>query len=171
MCDSQLHDTADEFVFAQTSSKMLLHALICLERVDKIECQHPKCLLPTREFARSSRGRGTRDCLTFDHIEQQQHGGSHRPENMRIVHFVCNCAWARGTKGVITHTDQSRALLAEAAMRQHAEGRGPNYHDPVRLAKISAGHRGKTISPEARAKISEGMKRAWAEGRAGNRWL
>lgn len=80
-----------------------LHALIEAGVVEKFECSVDDCNYTTREFDSAD----WRLKLSFDHIVEQSFGGSHRPENIRLLHHGCN-----STHGCRTQ-QKKRGLVAE----------------------------------------------------------
>jgi hypothetical protein len=151
----ELYDELLTFTFVDWHLYTIVFAMIDARRVTTLECQHPQCVLETRTFAKKS-GRGQRDGLVLDHIDSRANSGSHHITNLRIVHNSCNAGWRRGIIGTFM-TDEARERCRESALRQHAEGRGPNYQDPSRNKKISQALKGR---------MSEASKKGWETRRA-----
>lgn len=143
----ELHLEVDTFTFTWTH-RALLHAMIDLGRVTALECQWPECRYPGQPFTKNNT-KGAPLRPSFDHIDPRHKGGLDRIENLRIVHGGCNSSWRRGLIGSF-HTPESRRLVADRARQQHADGRGPDYTDPVRSARISAALSGRMTEPAQR---------------------
>lgn len=86
-----LHDFVDSLNHTNWHVKTIVHCLIDLGQIERFECQYEDCILDSREFRPRVGGRGHEAySLALDHIDPQQGGGSHRPENLRIIHASCN---------------------------------------------------------------------------------
>lgn len=90
----RLHAELEEYELG-VQQRILIHALIECGRVTAIECQYGDCQLGTRRFPRRlsgpARGRYKHDAgLVVDHIMSWRYGGSHRPENLQLLHAICN---------------------------------------------------------------------------------
>lgn len=90
-----LHVQADQLPCARWEQIALLHAMIDLDIITELECQHPTCLYDTRKFDLSDTAQRMRDkyALTFDHVFPQRFGENHRIPNLRIVHRGCNSSY------------------------------------------------------------------------------
>jgi len=87
--------TEDQIDFIEASSihydrKMIMIALIRLGRWTTLECQYPNCVLPGIDLLFEP-GRDPRQAQV-DHILWRANGGGNRPENLRVVHRLCNNA-------------------------------------------------------------------------------
>lgn len=91
MTKDQLHEELIQLGLSKTSRTMamVVHALIELEQIVRLECHAEKCLFDSRKFDRS--GSSPRHkVLSLDHIVERCNGGTERPENIRLLHFACN---------------------------------------------------------------------------------
>lgn len=122
---------------------MVVHAQIELGRVTRLECQDPGCLYPGTPFENKHK----RDVLglSLDHVKMQHEGGSHRPENIRIVHYGCNCGWTknqtRPTHGikvsVATWLKKTRELQTASYGTDPAKLEGAELQDYLRTNLLS----------------------------------
>ena len=151
-----LHDEFDEYTVVSWHIRTIVHCMIDSGQVATIECQMPECRLPSRAFTKQPTARNQPDAVSLDHIVPKREAKNDRLDNLRLSHVGCNAGWRRGITGT-HHTAESRAVISERAKQQHADGRGPDYSDPARGAKISAALTGKA---------SEAATRGWATRRA-----
>lgn len=84
-----LHEAVDALGISRASTAITVHSLVDLGIVTDLRCQWPTCKYPDEPFT-SGRGRFG---LALDHITPQREGGSHLPENIRLVHHSCNSKW------------------------------------------------------------------------------
>lgn len=147
MTPEELHEEIETYEIVWTG-RALLHALVDLGRVTELVCQHPDCILLGVAFTKKN-ARGARTGLTFDHIVPRREGGSHLPENLRIVHTSCNSGWRKGIVGSFL-TEESREVIRQKAIQQHVDGRGPDYSDPRRSSRISEKLAGRMSDPARR---------------------
>lgn len=56
---------------------------------------------------------------------------------------------------------ETKTKIREAVLRQHTEGKGPDYRDPIRNKRISDALRGKKRGPQS----PEQMKKWWSSRR------
>lgn len=75
----------------QIPRAMLLHALVELGIIEVFECQYEDCVFPSREFFND-----LRRIVSVDHKVPHTRGGSHRPENLSIMHAMCNAKKGNG---------------------------------------------------------------------------
>lgn len=153
MSSISLHDELMTFKFAGWHSYTILHAMIDAGIITEFKCQATTCLMPTREFVKAG-PRGTPDLLVIDHIVPRRDKGSHKIENLRIMHNSCNAGWRKGITGSF-HTDATKAVIRDKVKQAHADGKLKKIYTPERSAKISAALKGKPLSDEHRAKISQ----------------
>lgn len=135
MCESLLHGQVDELQLVDWHIYTILHVMVCTQQIITLECHSPSCRLDTREFDPTLMKSGKRG-IALDHIIMRSDNGHHQIHNLRPVHRSCNSGWRKGKLGTF-HTDESRAVISDRAKQQHSDGRGPNYQDPTRNAKIS----------------------------------
>lgn len=146
------------FTFAGWHSYTILHAMIDAGTITKFECQAATCLMPTREFVKKG-PRGTPDLLVIDHIIPRREKGSHKIENLRILHNSCNAGWRKGLPGVV-FTEETKAQIAASMRQAHKDGKFKKIYTSERGAKISAAFKGRPLTEETRRKISEARKGA-----------
>jgi HNH endonuclease. len=129
-------------------TRIVVHALIDLGRVTKLECSYKDCKLDTREFGSYPAGKikGQKDAITVDHVRALWEGGTDRPENLRLMHWICNVSL--GTSDARTRPEL-REKMSEALKER--------WRDPDYRAKQV----GRPVSEETRLKRSEAMKRHW----------
>lgn len=149
-----LHDELLTFKFASWHSYTILHAMIDDGIIVKFTCQAPTCLLPTREFVKQG-PRGTGGLLVIDHIVPRRDKGSHKIENLRIMHNSCNAGWRKGLPGTF-HTDETKIVIRDKVRQAHIDGKFKKIYTPERSAKSRATYMSKT--PEERSRIS---KQSW----------
>ncbi|MFD7978894.1 HNH endonuclease [Streptomyces sp. NPDC059071] len=107
MCESEFHDQLDALNHTNWHVKAIVHCLIDLGAIERLECQYENCILDTREFRPRKGGRGHEAySLAVDHIDPQMSGGTHRPENLRPIHASCNVS--RGLRKESPETTQKR---------------------------------------------------------------
>lgn len=179
-----LHEQLDALTgFAdgkRSTLRIIVHALIDLGRVTELRCQWDGCRQPSKEFLRSDTptDRVTEDrapgkmqphnmTMSVDHVEPFSAGGSDRPDNLRLVHLICNIQMGRRLTAP-RWSDESRQSVSESSKAR--------WKDPAFRAQISANTsraakaRWQSMTEEERAaanaKVSEGLKRAWARRRA-----
>jgi hypothetical protein len=158
---AQLHEELDTWP-CKWHMLVILHIMIDQNMITKIECQFPECIYETRififnELNKNGDGRGNKYGPVLDHIIPQREGGSHRLENLRLIHRGCNSTWRRGLTGQ-THTLATRLKLSQLAVKQHNEGRVQDYSNPERNRKISIANSG--------VMGSERAKRGWLTRKA-----
>lgn len=88
-----LHQEVQALRFSSALPAIALHALIEAGAVTKIECHAEVCKYDTRKFVPC--GEDRRLVLSFDHIKRILFNGSHRPENIRLLHLGCNSGFKR----------------------------------------------------------------------------
>lgn len=134
----------------RSTARIVTHALIELGVVTTLECSYEWCKLDTRSFGVTRKGsvRGQRDALTVDHVLPLWEGGSDRPSNLRLMHWICNVSLG-------TSEARTRPELREKMSKALKE----RWRDP----KYRAKHTGQPVSEETRKKRSEAMKRHWAD--------
>lgn len=137
MNKEELHAALDEFKFSAWPQCAVVHAMIDLGYVTKLECQLPDCRFETRELKKFKDHKGDPLSLTIDHVLPRRDAANHRIENLRIVHAGCNFGWRKGLPG--THLDaDARRRISEGVKAAHAAGRFVHIYTPERNAKISA---------------------------------
>lgn len=118
-----LHSEVDLLPITAPAAAVAIHALIDLGIVTSITCMHEECRRPGEPFSRDG-GRRNPLAISLDHIQQQSQGGSHRPENIRIVHYVCNCASMLGVERPIVGLKNSFTVLLKRARALQLEIHG-----------------------------------------------
>lgn len=156
MSHMSLHEELTTYTFASWHIHAIVHALIEVGRVIKLECMAETCARETREFAKSGH-RGQGDLLTIDHIKQRGEGGSHRLENLRILHLSCNSSWRKGRPGTF-HTDETKERLRQTTRQAHADGKMKKIYTPERSEKIRQAKRNNPLSEEAKRKIGDAQR-------------
>jgi HNH endonuclease len=121
VCDSALHDEIEQLNFSATYIYSILHAMVCLGTLTILECQYPNCHEDSRTFD-STLGLWNPRAVSIDHIHPRHAGGSHRMENLRAIHRVCNWRWGGNISSTSNHTDEGRARMAAHTKARHAEG-------------------------------------------------
>lgn len=165
-----LHTELETYTFAGWHSYTIIHAMIDSGQVTLLECQADPCRRQSKTFAKSGR-RGQGDLLVLDHIHEQQLGGSHRLDNLRIVHLSCNSGWRRGRPGA-QHSTETRQVLSDKMKELHATtDTWSHIYTEEREEKIRATKRKRygekmPVSAETRAKISASRKAYLAKKRA-----
>lgn len=136
--------------------RMVIHALIELEQVTRLECAYEDCSLESRLFG----GFGSRekDILTIDHIISKSDGGTDLPSNLQLMHHRCN-----SVKGQIDalKNDSVRARISETS---RARWQDPTYVEKARVAQSRAQQR-----PDVVARKSASMRASWADPEVGAR--
>lgn len=116
-----LHCEVDALGHANWRVRAILHAMVAAGSLTVLECQLPACVMADRKFDPQSVGRGhIRKGLVIDHIIPQLQGGSHRPENLQVIHANCNVARARGWK----MPESAKEAIRAAALKRIAEDPG-----------------------------------------------
>lgn len=141
---STLHDELDRvfdaFKYGHPATswvrRALVHAMIDLDFVKEIKCQHSVCLYQDQPFQYERRGDPL--SLDLDHIIGQRDAGLHRVENLRITHHGCNVGWRRGLPGTFLTDDVRRAIGAKTALA-HADGRMSKVYTEERNRNVSRG--------------------------------
>lgn len=136
---SELHRQIDQQGIGDWHVRALLHALVDLGHITKLECQLPECPLDSREFVPRTGGRGQwgGKGIVVDHIHPQLQGGSDRVENLRILHMSCNCRRSRGQK----RSDEVRAKISAAAKARPTRmrpGNGVTILTPEQVREMRA---------------------------------
>lgn len=142
-----LHEEVEALGLTNPAVCIAVHALIDSGRITELVCKAPHCFFPGMPFKNGGRRNPTG--LSLDHIILQCDGGGHRPNNIRLMHYRCNCSWSTG-RGV-PHTEEQKAAAkarGEAAGWSWAKAAGP---------KIAAALRGRELSEEHRNNISIGL--------------
>jgi hypothetical protein len=129
----ELHALVDSLNHTNWHVKAIVHCLIELGQVERLECQYEGCILDTRSFRPRAGGRGHESySLALDHIDPRMSGGSNRPENLRLIHASCNVSRAmrpdtpetlakrRAARAAFLASD--RADVWREGMRQRKEG-------------------------------------------------
>jgi hypothetical protein len=139
-----LHATADELISDKRfTTSCIVHCLIDLGLVTSLECAYKDCDLPSRKFSKDST-RFQRDHLDLDHKVSRSGGGSHRPENIQIMHHRCNIR-----KGASGEAKEARRQRLTEALRQR-------WQDPEYREKMSESSR--NVSQEARDRRAQKMR-------------
>ena len=149
-----LHRQVDSFNHTNWHVKALVHALIDLGQVERLECQYESCILDSRDFKPRTKGRGHQIySLCLDHIDPRRSGGSNRPDNLRLIHASCNVARATRietetltearVRGQARRTDDRKALVAE---RRPGWNKGIKQRSPLQW-------RGRVLSVEDAAQL------------------
>lgn len=113
MCRSEMHDQLDALNHTNWHVKAIVHCLIDLGQIERLECQYEDCILDTREFRPRAGGRGHEShSLAVDHIDPRMSGGTHRPENLRPIHASCNVS--RGLRKESPETTEKRRAARAA---------------------------------------------------------
>jgi hypothetical protein len=129
----ELHALVDSLNHTNWHVKAIVHCLIELGQVNRLECQYEDCILDTRSFRPRSGGRGHESySLALDHIDPRMSGGSNRPENLRPIHASCNVSrgmrpdtpetLAKRRAARATFLASDRAIVWRDSMRQRREG-------------------------------------------------
>lgn len=113
MTKDELHALVDSLGHTNWHVKAIVHCLIELGQIDRLECQYEDCILDSREFRPRTGGRGHEAySLAIDHIDPKGNGGSNHPENLRVIHASCNVS-----RGLRTDTPE----VLEKRRRARAE--------------------------------------------------
>lgn len=113
MTKDELHAQVDALNHTNWHVKAIVHCLIDLGRIERLECRYESCILDTRDFRPRSGGRGHESySLALDHIDPRMNGGSNRPENLRPIHASCNVS--RGTRPDTPETLEKRRAARAA---------------------------------------------------------
>jgi HNH endonuclease len=133
----------------RSDKRMVIHALIELGAVVELECSYENCLLETRQFSPTHRGEGrqNKSGITVDHIIPLWAGGSDRPDNLRVMHWICNVSF--GTMWGRSHPE---------VRRRASEGLSRRWQDPGYRSKMA----NRIRSEDERDKRSSSMKALWA---------
>lgn len=115
----QLHLQLEGLGLTNKIAELAVHCLIDMGSVTALVCADEHCLRPGEPFVNG--GRRNPLGLSIDHIQIRVAGGSHRPENIRIVHYVCNCSW---TKKDPVHKDR---FAIATWLRRHRKLQIDNY--------------------------------------------
>ena len=138
-----LHREVEALGLTTPAVNVAVHALIEAGYVTEIKCASPHCLHPGEPFVNN--GRRSPLGLSLDHIKLQSDGGSHRPWNIRLVHYACNCAWLtqqeRPLHGAMLETGRllkaTRALQAQSYGKDPAELDGDELKDYLRTNMLA----------------------------------
>ena len=141
-----LHQQVEALNLTSPAVRVAVHALIDAKRVASLTCQKPNCMLPGVPFYNG--GRRNPAGLSIDHIILQCDGGGDRPNNIRLVHYVCNCSWSAGRKQTPETIEKSR--LARDGWKPTAEQR----------QRMSRAHAGRTLTDAHRQAIADALATA-----------
>lgn len=97
MSKAALHTEVDTFEIGW-KNRSLLHAMIDLGLIKRVECHMEDCRYPTRELQKSKECRSDGAFLSFDHLTPRSEGGNDRLQNLRPAHRYCNSYAARRVK-------------------------------------------------------------------------
>lgn len=92
-----LHAELEALHLSSAWAESTVHGMIDRGLVRELRCEADKCLQPTRGFSPSNYRRDPNG-LSIDHVTQRCDGGGHRLDNLRLVHYRCNCASLTGRK-------------------------------------------------------------------------
>jgi hypothetical protein len=126
--------------------RILLHALIDLGQVTKLECAWENCALPNTSLKPAGK-RGA--CVTFDHTVDRMSGGPDHWRNILLMHHTCNTR-----KGAV-FTPERRAKIS-AKVRER-------WQDPAYAQRVIDKSAEVLRTNGSSQRKSEAMKRHWAD--------
>ncbi|MGW1492562.1 HNH endonuclease [Streptomyces sp. NPDC002402] len=131
MTKTELHALVDSLGHTNWHVKALVHCLIELGQVERLECQYENCILDSRSFRPRAGGRGHESySLALDHIDPRMSGGSNHPENLRLIHSSCNVS-----RGLRPDTPETLAKRRAARAAFLASDRADAWREGMRQRK------------------------------------
>lgn len=161
-----LHEELLTYTFSAWHSYTIVHCMIDAGIITKLECMADECKLPTRAFIKQG-PRGSAAIMVIDHVIPRRSNGSHKIDNLRIMHNACNAAWRKGLPGV-QFSDETRAQISASVKKAHADGKFRKIYTPERNDKISKAFKGRSLSEETKQKISA-SRRGQSSGMKGRK--
>lgn len=130
-----------EALMPSNVKRCLIHALIDLGIITKLECMWDDCICETRKFS-CHEGRAHPLMLTIDHIVERCEGGDDRPSNLRIMHHRCNSAL--GSRNAIIRTPHKERKLPRGD--EHWTRKPENREKMLAVMKANNSHARKALA-------------------------